>query len=449
MSTGFVSIPDGDIRLRRARVPQSLIDGAPPGPADSEGLVGVDLEIRGGRISAIAPTGKMPAQGAVDLDNGQIWPAFVDLHTHLDKGHIWPRAANPDGTFYGAATTTAADREANWRAEDVRRRFEFGLRCAYAHGTAAIRTHLDSHAPQAETSWGVFRELREKWAGRIDLQASSIVPIDVFGADDGKRLADLVARSGGQLGIVTRLSGGTHTDVPAEFQELLDRVFQLAEERELDLDLHVDESGELGAVALGIIARTAIRRKFKDRILCGHCCSLAVQPDEVVDDTLGLCAEAGIAIVSLPMCNMYLQDRVPGRTPRWRGVTLLHEMKARGISVSVASDNCRDPFYGFGDHDVLEVFTQAARVAHLDRPYADWPRTVTTTPADVMGLAGRAGIRVGVPADLVLFRARTMSELLSRRQADRVVLRNGRAIDTTLPDYRELDDLFVQEAAAE
>jgi cytosine deaminase len=149
------------------------------------------------------------------------------------------------------------------------------------------------------------------------------------------------------------------------------------------------------------------------------------------------------------MCNMYLQDRVPGRTPRWRGVTLLHEMKARGISVSVSSDNCRDPFYGFGDHDVLEVFTQAVRIAHLDRPYADWPRVVTTAPAGVMGLPGRAGLRAGVPADLVLFRARTMSELLSRRQADRVVLRHGRAIDAALPDYRELDDLFVHEAAAE
>jgi cytosine/creatinine deaminase len=60
----------------------------------------------------------------------------------------------------------------------------------------------------------------------------------------------------------------------------------------------------------------------------------------------------------------------------------------------------------------------------------------------VMGLSDHGTIRVGAPADLVLFRGRTMSELLSRRQHDRVVLRQGRAIDTTLPDYRELDDLF-------
>jgi cytosine deaminase len=32
--------------------------------------------------------------------------------------------------------------------------------------------------------------------------------------------------------------------------------------------------------------------------------------------------------------------------------------------------------------------------------------------------------------------------MLSRSQADRIVLRAGRAIDTSLPDYRELDGLL-------
>jgi len=167
-----------------------------------------------------------------------------------------------------------------------------------------------------------------------------------------------------------------------------------------------------------------------------------VQPPDVVAETLDLTAEAGISVISLPMCNLYLQDRVPGRTPRWRGVTLLHELAARGVPVALASDNCRDAFYGFGDHDTLEVFREATRICHLDRPYGDWPRAVTTTPADLMGLAGAGRIGPGLPADLVLFEGRTWSELLSRPQANRVVLRNGRAIERRLPDYRDLDDLL-------
>jgi cytosine deaminase len=55
---------------------------------------------------------------------------------------------------------------------------------------------------------------------------------------------------------------------------------------------------------------------------------------------------------------------------------------------------------------------------------------------------GRIG--VGLPADLVLFKARRYSELLSRSQHDRTVLRAGKAIDTTLPDYAELDDVLTK-----
>jgi cytosine deaminase len=69
---------------------------------------------------------------------------------------------------------------------------------------------------------------------------------------------------------------------------------------------------------------------------------------------------------------------------------------------------------------------------------------VTQTPAAIMGLAQRGQLRVGAPADLLLFNARGYSELLSRPQSDRIVLRGGQPIDTTLPDYRELDHLMTR-----
>jgi cytosine deaminase len=219
-------------------------------------------------------------------------------------------------------------------------------------------------------------------------------------------------------------------------------VFALAAERGLELDFHVDETLDPSACSLRAIAAAALRHRFAGRILCGHCCSLATQEPAAAEATLDLVAAAGIAVVGLPLCNLYLQDRVPGRTPRLRGITLLHEMAARGIPLALASDNCRDPFYGYGDHDPLEVFREAVRIAHLDRPVGAWPAAVARTPATLMGLSARGLITPGAPADLVLFKARGYSELLSRPQADRVVLRAGRPIDTTLPDYRELDGLL-------
>jgi cytosine deaminase len=422
-----------DLLIQNARVPAALL-AAPAGEGE---LPRLDLEIRHGRIAAIRPAGSAPIAadlGVIDQDEGQVWPGLVDLHTHLDKGHIWPRAENPDGSFTGALHAVEADRSANWSAEDVRRRFEFGLRCAHAHGTVAIRTHLDSIPPQQEISWPLFEEIRTEWADRITLQAVSLLSIDLIAPPLAEAIADRVAAARGILGAVTYM-------VP-DLDQRLDLVFRLAAERGLELDFHVDETEDPAAVSLGRIARAALRHEFPHRITCGHCCSLARQPSVAVAETIALVRGAGIAVVSLPMCNLYLQDRAAGRTPRWRGVTLLHELRAAGVPVAVASDNCRDPFYGYGDLDLVEVFREAVRIAHLDRPLGDWPLAVTGTPAEVMGLAGRGRIAVGGSADLVLFRARQPSELLARPQTDRIVLRAGRPIDRPLPDYRELDDLF-------
>ena len=50
---------------------------------------------------------------------------------------------------------------------------------------------------------------------------------------------------------------------------------------------------------------------------------------------------------------------------------------------------------------------------------------------------------MGAAADLILFCGRVMTELLSRPQADRIVLRAGRVLEAELPDWRELDPLFT------
>jgi cytosine deaminase len=430
------AIPSGPAYvLRNATVARTLLAQPQRYPGGSETVL-LDIAVERGRIARIAPAGSehgAPIDLAVDLDAGMAWPCFTDIHTHLDKGHIWPRSPNPDGRHASARLAVAADRTARWSPDDVAARMRFGLRCAFVHGSRAVRTHIDSYGGQGEKSWPVLAAMRAEWEGRIALQGVSLIAVEAFRDEEaGTRLANLVARFGGILGAATT----TEPDLDI----LLDRVFGLAQARDLDLDFHVDETNDPQSRSLAHIARAAIRRRFAGRIVVGHCCSLALQPEEEADRTMDLVAEAGIAVVSLPMCNLYLMDRSADRTPRWRGVTLLHELAARGVSVMAASDNCRDPFYAYGDHDPVEVFTQAVRIVHLDHPVGEWPRLVTVTPAAMMG--GEAGIAEGASADLVLFRARNYNELLSRNQHDRTVLRDGQPIDRALPDYRELDPLL-------
>ncbi|MBT1158452.1 cytosine deaminase [Aminobacter anthyllidis] len=422
-----------NVRLNSAVTRTSAIDTA--------GYFLADVTVEHGRILATTPARSRSIEtsgdNVISIDAGGrvALPTFIDCHTHLDKGHILPRTPAANGTFEGALAATRADRTANWSAGDVTKRMDFALRSAFHYGTAAIRTHIDSQPPQGHISWPAFMELRQHWRGRIDLQASCLFPIDMA-RDDAflDRITQHVVNAGGTLGAVA---------YPApDIDHLLDKMFLKAAQHGLDLDFHADETADPAADGLRRIAEAARRTSFAGNVLVGHCCSLAMQEEAVADATLDKVAAAGVAVVSLPTCNLYLQDRRPnGTTPRWRGVTLLHEMRRRGIPVALASDNTRDPFHSYGDLDMLDTFRLGTRVLHLDHPAGDWIRAVTTTPAGIMGLEGKGCIAEGQPADFILFEGRSWSEVLSRAESNRIVIRDGAPVVTSLPAYAELDGL--------
>lgn len=427
----------GDLLLTQLRCPAALLtEGAPVGaPVDADGTARVDLLIRAGRIAAVAAPGGIATDAPrLSLEGRHVWPMLVDAHTHLDKGHVMGRAPSSGGTHPGAREATTRDRIAHWRHDDLIHRMDFGLSCAEAHGVAAIRTHLDSHEGQGETVWGAFAEIREAWKGRVALQASALVPFDAWGTDYAERLADIVAEHGGLLGGVTRPSGGTHGALD-DIEALLDRVFTLAKERDLDLDLHVDEAAE--ADALPHVARAAIRHGYEGRVTCGHCCSLARLPEPEMHATIALVKAAGLSLITLPTVNMYLQDRVPGRTPRWRGVMPIHELRAAGVPVAVAGDNCRDPFYAYGDHDMLDTWREAVRICHLDHPFGDSAGLAGRAPAAICGFeAGSLG--AGRRADFMVLDAWSLDQIIARPQSDRLLVREGRVLDIRPPSYEAL-----------
>ena len=429
--------------LRRARVPLAFLTDAAPGTGpdmtpDRDGCALLDLRLADGTVADIRPADPHARDG-LDLGGRHVWPTLVDVHAHLDKAHIVDRAPNPTGDFMGARDATAADRTTHWRQPDLRRRMDFGLRCAEAHGVSAIRTHLDSYEGQAPDTWAVFREMRRAFAGRVKLQAVALVALDVYREPFARTLADLVAETGdGLIGGVTRATAGLHEDELADLDDLLDRLFTLARDRDLDVDLHVDESGDPTGAALPAVARATVRHGYEGRVTCGHCCSLALQDDTTRTEHIARVHDAGISIVTLPSVNMYLQDRVPGRTPRWRGVTPVRELRAAGVRVAVAGDNCRDPFYAYGDHDMLDTWRQGVRILHLDHPFGDTFALAGPAPATIMGLPRAGRIMVGGPADLIFLNAWSMDQVVARPQADRVVIRGGRRLRRVVPDYSEL-----------
>ena len=446
MPTARVEIPQSPTyTLAHARVPLTLlaapIAGARP---DDEGCALIDIGIDNGRVvSLVASVEGAPAAGAVELGGRIVLPALVEPHAHLDKGQVFPRA-KPDGSLYGGHSGTIRDR-ARWSPRDVALRMEFGLKCAYAHGVSAIRSHIDSVSWElAERSFGVFFEMRESWRERVALQAVAITPMESYLNPLGEKLADLAARNGDVLGGVT---DAWEEGVPYErLDAALDVMFALAKERGLDVDLHVDQTENLAAFTIPNIARAKLRAKFEGRVTCDHCVNLVLQPDDVLFDTLKLAKDAELAFTSMPTPMMYLLDRRVGRTPKWRGVTAAQEILASGLLFAIGGDNCRDSWFPFGDHDMLDTFKQAVRVYQTDVDLAYFLKAATVAPADILGLPELGRIGVGLPAKLIALTAKSLNTLMCRDQADRIVIDRGVRVAEPLPLHEELAEALAEAA---
>lgn len=406
--------------LSNVRLPRWLLPAGWPQRDGVPELARVAIEA--GRVRSVEPAvaaAPLPPD-AWDLAGALALPCFVDAHTHLDKAFTLPRMKQVQPGLLGAIDAMLADR-VHWTPADVRERASRGLQWAWECGTAHLRTHVDWWEPESvPMAWPVMAELAQEWAGRVRLEQVSLIKLPLFeDAAQAMRLAKQVKATGPHA----LLGGFVHSTNWSE--NALRNLLVSAQACDLDIDLHVDEELNASAVGLQTTARILAEIGYEGRVVCGHICALAAQPEAQALATLDAVARAPITVVSLPATNLLLQDAVTGRTPRLRGITLVKEARERGIPLLFASDNVQDPFCRVGSFDPVEALGTAALVAQLDEPFDDWSQALCRSDWLRREAPAAQPTLVGQGADLVLFTQADRHGWPSRT-AGRVVLREGR-----------------------
>ncbi|KQW59598.1 amidohydrolase family protein [Variovorax sp. Root411] len=379
------------------------------------------IAIEAGRVQSVRPAMGIDAPATDwDLAGTLALPGFVDAHTHLDKAFTLPRMKQVRPGLLGAIDAMLSDR-VHWTPADVRERAARGLQWAWECGTTHVRTHVDWWEPDTvPMAWPVMAELAQEWAGKLRLEQVSLIKLPLFeDAAQAMRLAKQVKATGPHA----LLGGFVHSTNWSE--NALRNLLVSAQACELDIDLHVDEELNASAVGLQTTARILREIGYEGRVVCGHICALAAQPEAQAFTTLDAVARAPITVVSLPATNLLLQDAVTGRTPRQRGITLVKEARERGIPLLFASDNVQDPFCRLGSFDPVEALGTAALVAQLDEPFDTWSQALCRSDWLQRAPTPATPTLVGRPADLVLFTQADRHGWPSRT-ATRVVLRDGR-----------------------
>jgi cytosine deaminase len=207
--------------------------------------------------------------------------------------------------------------------------------------------------------------------------------------------------------------------------------FDIAEQFDAAVDMHVDETDDPNSRTLELLAEATIRRGYQGQVTAGHCCALAAHDDAYARRVIDLVAEARLNVVTNPLVNLYLQGR-EDRQPVRRGITRVKELLEAGVNVACGMDDVRNLFFPYGRMDMLEVAMFTSITAHLTTPDEvricfDMPRA---RAARVLGLR-EYGLAPGLPADLVLLPARDAQEALQAQPPRRYVVRNGRIVATS------------------
>ncbi len=389
-----------------------------------------DVWLERGQVTRVTPHEPVAPSAATDLgvwplNGAPLLPGLIEPHAHIDKAYTVHRSP-PQGPGLLAAIEASHADEANWTHADLRQRAERALRDALAAGVRTLRTHVSWFTPEMPRAWGVYRELRAEWADRVELECVNISPLPLFAdAAVADRLARTVAATPGGV-----LGGWVHT---TNFDETaLRHLLQAAATHGLRVDLHADEELDARACGVATTARLAVAMGLRGRIACSHACALSVQDPATALGTLDAVATAGISLISLPSTNLFLQDAKTGRTPRLRGITLVHEALARGIPVAFGSDNVQDAFNPVGRHDPVAALELAVMAAHV-RPAFDAGSALICDPA-ALSAGARLTSLVGSTADLVIFHGSDASaQAWPADVTGRVVLRAGKAVAGAWP----------------
>lgn len=370
-----------DVTLRNLRLP------------DRPDLL--DIGIADGRIAALASG--LPA-GAEDHDlEGRLATAgLIETHIHLDKSCILDRCQA--GTTLDAAIAGVAAAKADFTVEDVAARAACTLRKAIGQGTTRVRTHVEvdpvigmrgfEGVEQAarDHAWGVDvqicvfpQEGMLNWPGVEELMIEGL-----------KRGADVVG-------------GAPYTDSDPHGQ--IDRVFEIAREFDVDIDLHLDFSLDAESLDADYVARKTDQFGWGGRVALGHVSKLSALPRARFVDTADRLANAGVAVTVLPATDLFLMGREHDHNIP-RGVAPVHKLIDAGVNCSISTNNVLNPFTPFGDVSLMRMANLYAHTAHLGTPkrLIECLDMVTLRSAQLMNLRDY-GIAVGNPADIVVFDA--------------------------------------------
>jgi cytosine deaminase len=379
----------------------------------------VDISVADGRIRAVSPTSTdaTPEQvNVVEGDGRLIFPAFSDVHVHLDSTRIGLPFLPNDYERVNRWSCIRHDRE-NWRdaGASVSERATETLGRAIGHGMTRARSYAQIDADcRLERFEGVLAAC-EAHRDRSDVEIVAFPQAGMFLEPGVPELLDEAMRSGADI-----VGGIDPCEMDGDPKRHLDTVFGLAGRHDARIDVHLHEPGELGLFSAKQVVDRVRALDYRGMVTLAHCYFLGqISPA----DRAGLLADMhdlDIAVTTV----------APGSG---RGLPM-KEIHEAGVRMGLGQDGQRDYWSPYGNTDMLDRTWQLAFTNDLDRD-SDIELAVETATlggASVMDAGLRTGPSRGFDggdaADFVLIPGQYPAEVVMDRPSGRTVIHAGAVV---------------------
>jgi cytosine deaminase len=204
------------------------------------------------------------------------------------------------------------------------------------------------------------------------------------------------------------------------------RIFELAREFNVDIDIHLDVGPTADAMNIYLVRELTEQFKRGGRVVVGHMAKLSLLPPEQVAALARSLANAGIGVTVLPTTDLFLMGRERDHAVV-RGVADANLLCEHGVNCSLSSNNILNPATPYGDCSLIRMANLYANVLQVDRPerLRECFGMLTDRSARLLNLADY-GFAVGRPADIVIVNAESPEQAIAEIAQPLAVFKRGR-----------------------
>ncbi|MBA2528325.1 MAG: amidohydrolase family protein [Pyrinomonadaceae bacterium] len=353
----------------------------------------LDIGIAGGKVAEIAPRIASDAR-EIDLQGRLVVPGFIETHIHLDKSCILDRCKPERGTL-DEAIAQVGQAKRRFTAEDVFARASRTLEKAIVNGTTHLRTHVEVDPGIGLRGFEGIKRLAEAFRWAADIEICVFPQEGLLNYPGTEQLMRTALAQGANV-----VGAAPYTDADPRGQ--IDRVFEIARDFAVDIDMHLDLGDSPEHMDVEYVCDMTERYRYGGRVTIGHVTKMSLLPPERFEPIAQRLADAGVAVTVLPSTDLYLMGRGQ-RHNVIRGVLAAHELLHRGVNCSLSTNNVLNPFTPFGDCSLVRMANLYANVCHVGtrEDLRECLEMVTRRSARLMRLQNY-GVAVGNFADLVV-----------------------------------------------